>query len=66
MLEDYTEGKIGFSDKISIADFLRLVDKVEQLEQNITNVDAKYKFMYNEIMLVYEQDRSKDASKSNK
>ena len=66
MVKKYNEGKIAFSDKISIADFLRLVDKVEQLEQSITNVDAKYKFMYNEIMLMYEKDGSNHVSKNNK
>jgi hypothetical protein len=32
----------------------QLIDKIEQLEQSIINIDAKYKMKINEIMLMFE------------
>jgi hypothetical protein len=32
----------------------QLIDKIEQLEQSIINIDAKYKIKINEIMLMFE------------
>ena len=44
---------------------LQLIEKMQELEQNIINVDAKYKIKYNEIMLILEQEVL-DVSTSNK
>ena len=37
-------------------DILLLIEKVQELEQNIINIDAKYKFKINEIMLMCEKE----------
>ena len=37
-------------------DILKLIQKQEELEQNIINIDAKYKFKVNEIMLMCEKE----------
>jgi hypothetical protein len=37
-------------------DILKLIEKQQELEQNIINVDAKYKFKVNEIMLMCEKE----------
>lgn len=43
-------------------DVIKLCDKMDKLEQKIINLDAKYKFKTNEIMLCLED---KDASNTN-
>ena len=35
---------------------LQLIKKMEELEQSIINVNAKYKIKYDEIMLILEQN----------
>ena len=49
---------------------LQLIDKMQELEQNIINVDAKYKKKINEIMFLIEPPPSSqeliDKSKDNK
>lgn len=37
------------------SDVLKIIDKLDELEQKIINLDAKYKFKVNEIMLMLEE-----------
>ena len=44
-------------------DVIKLINKIDSLEQKIINVDAKYKFKYNEIMLILEDNNGKSKNK---
>ena len=47
-------------------DTLKLINKVEKLEQQIINLNAKYKNQINEIMLIFEDKKKVDAVFSDK
>ena len=42
-------------------DTLKLINKVEKLEQQIINLNAKYKHQINEIMLILEDKKNNDS-----
>ena len=42
-------------------DTLKLITKVEKLEQQIINLNAKHKFEINEIMLILEDKKNNDS-----